>query len=67
MVDVLAHTTDRRLPEELLLQVFQHLDPPTLLAVRQTCRLKKHDQLQQFLVAVLTAFAAAGTLNYLQS
>jgi WD40 repeat protein len=38
MVDMVANTPDLRLPEELLLLVFQHLDPPTLLAVRQTCR-----------------------------
>ena len=38
MVDVVANTVDLRLPEELLLLVFQHLDPLTLLAVRQTCR-----------------------------
>ena len=38
MVDMVANTLGLRLPEELLLLVFQHLDPPTLLAVRQTCR-----------------------------
>ena len=38
MVDMVANIPDLRLPEELLLLVFQHLDPPTLLAVRQACR-----------------------------
>jgi len=38
MADMVANIRDLRLPEELLLLIFQHLDPPTLLAVRQTCR-----------------------------
>ena len=37
MVDV-DKKLELRLPGEMLLLVFQHLDPDSLVAVRQTCR-----------------------------